>query len=92
MVKYPCPHCGALTISGLRKAFLGPGSHTTCSECGKKVSVPVGRSLLASIPWFLALGMMSFIQENCLISFWVGSLGAMGMLVAWMSFVPLKKV
>ncbi len=91
MLKHSCPHCGAAGISALRKAFLGPALPTTCSECRKNVGVPYGKSMLALLPWFVALGLFPFVSESGLQSFWLGALGAASVAVLWGCLVPLTR-
>jgi hypothetical protein len=90
MVKHPCPHCGELSISGLRRMCLGPLLPTRCSSCGGRVGVPWW-SLVALVPWFIALGISAATQEHGMLNFWIGAFGAMGMFVVWGSVVPLVR-
>ena len=49
MEKYPCPSCGAKTISFWQKQFSGPLRKIKCSSCGVAVSVPWLHNLLLSL-------------------------------------------
>ena len=44
-----CPHCHKPAMSQVRKSFLGPALSTSCSHCGKRVSVS-WFAMLAVIP------------------------------------------
>lgn len=90
MVKHPCPHCGEATISGLRRACLGPALPTKCSSCGRKVGVPWW-SLVVILPWLLALVIQYELIEGGLLSFALGAMGALGMMLLFAALVPLVK-
>jgi hypothetical protein len=47
--------------------------------------------MLMMAPFFLAIGLLPFVCEDGLKSFWLGAIGAMLMFVLWGSFVPLVK-
>ena len=44
-----CPNCGQKAMSGLTKAFLGPGRTVACTSCGSRLSTP-WRALALNIP------------------------------------------
>ena len=90
MVQYRCPHCGNDCISGLRKTFLGPFVATSCSSCGKRVSVPYW-SMVAMVPWFVAIWLQLVIPDRAPHGFALGSISVLVVAVIWQSFVPLVK-
>lgn len=90
MVQHRCPHCGNDGISGLRKSFLGPLATTNCSSCGKAVSVPYW-SMVALLPWFIAIFLVLAIPDRAFPGFWLGAISVMLTALIWQSFVPLVK-
>lgn len=48
MERYRCPRCGERTIGFWQKQFAGAEPHTSCSGCGARLAVPLGRSSLAA--------------------------------------------
>ncbi len=91
MITHPCPHCGANSISGLRKMCLGPVTATMCSECKGKVGVPYGKSFLAMIPFIAVACLAPFVRDNGTWSFYLGLFGGMFSMILWGSIVPLVK-
>jgi len=90
MAMHSCPHCNKDGITTLRRAFLGPAMVTICTECGGKVGVPLGRSIVAAVPYLLAIGAASVIDDPvnsvfCLV------IGAAVMFGLFFKFVPLIK-
>jgi hypothetical protein len=90
LVQHRCPHCGEGGISGVRKFFLGPLRTTSCSRCGRPVSIPYW-SIVIVVPWLIALVMVLAIPDRALYGFWLGSLSVVLMSLIWAGFVPLVK-
>ena len=86
-----CPHCNKSGISVLRRAFMGPLLPATCRECGGKVGVPMGKSMLAFVPFFVAVFGPQFAPTPAL-SYLVWGVGAAITLVLHIKFVPLIKL
>jgi hypothetical protein len=87
---YPCPHCNQPGISLRRRASLGPAIPATCRACGKKVRVPWGRSLLAMLPFFVAVLVVPFLNS---LTLQVVVVLAGGIIMFWLylRWVPLLK-
>ena len=49
MGRYLCPRCGERTIGFWQKQFAGTDLRMSCSRCGAKLAVPLGRSSLAAV-------------------------------------------
>ena len=90
MVMHPCPHCGKLSISGLRRAFLGPAWPTRCDQCGGAVGVPWWSTVLV-VPISAALILAHQVTCSTSIAAVVGVLASTLVFVVWGSFVPLVK-
>jgi hypothetical protein len=52
MKRYPCPHCGDLTITFWRRLWLGPAFPARCPGCGGRVGVPWSRAWLGFLSAF----------------------------------------
>ena len=63
---YACPHCGKPGISLFRRAFLGPAIPATCVTCGRKSGVPLGKSMMALLPFIMAIIIAAFIRTAAL--------------------------
>lgn len=48
MERYRCPRCGEKAIGFWQKQFAGADGRTSCSHCGARLAVPLGRSSLAA--------------------------------------------
>lgn len=86
-----CPHCNKSGISFLRRACLGPLIPATCSVCGGKVGVPMGKSMLAFAP-FLAALVGAQVAPTQALSFLAWIVGAAIMIVLHFKYVPLIKL
>jgi uncharacterized protein (DUF983 family) len=87
---YACPHCGKPGISLFRRAFLGPAIPATCVTCGRKIGVPLGKSMMALLPFILAIIIAPF-TRNAAISASIWIAGIIVMFVLSFMFVPLIK-
>lgn len=74
----------------LRRAFLGTAIPATCTSCGAKVGVPLGKSAVAFLPCLLAM-----VAARHLLTFTLAAIawlvGAAAMFILWFTFVPLVK-
>lgn len=87
---YACPHCNNPGISMLRRAFLGTAIPATCTSCGAKVGVPLGKSAVAFLPCLLAMVAARHLPTFTLAAIaWL--VGAAAMFILWFTFVPLVK-
>jgi len=87
---YPCPHCNQPGISFRRRACLGPAIPATCRACGKKVSVPWGRSFLATLPFLVAVLAAPFLS-SLIVQVIVVVVGGIIMFGLYLGWVPLVK-
>lgn len=87
---YICPHCNKPGISKLRRAFLGPAIPAACAQCGGKVGVPLGKTLVAALTGFVAYVVAQFAPTPAL-SISAFTVGAVVVVVLFFKFVPLVK-
>jgi len=94
-----CPYCGREGISAFRKLWIGPATSAHCSECGGRVTVPWGRSLLALLPLLVAVGAWGALEATMsnacslrIATFWLGAVGGGLLLFLWTTWVPLIRL
>jgi hypothetical protein len=87
---YNCPHCQQPGISVLRRSFLGPAIPATCVQCGRKIGVPYGKSVVAALP-FLAAIVISVFVATLLVQVTLCLVGAATMVALFLNWVPLIK-
>ena len=85
-----CPHCQMPGISGLRRAFLGPGLPAKCSQCGKKVSVPYW-SILTIVPMLAGFLGAPLVTDNSFIAAGLAMYCTATTFTLWAALVPLEK-
>jgi hypothetical protein len=74
----------------LRRACLGPAIPATCTACGGKIGVPMGRSMLAIAPFIGSIIAARFAPTLALALFaWI--VGATMMITLHFLLVPLIK-
>jgi hypothetical protein len=88
MAMLACPHCGGPGISTSRKLWLGPAIPAKCRTCGKKIGVPWSRSLLAFLPFGIALLATANIQAWSL-RILILAAGSYTMFLINLRYVPL---
>ncbi len=89
--KYLCPHCAEPGLSALRRSYLGPAVPARCTACGNKIGIPYGRSVVATIPFLVAIMFTPLVIFEPLAVAALITCGAIVMFALFYRWVPLEK-
>jgi uncharacterized protein (DUF983 family) len=84
-----CPSCSKSAIHPLQKFLLGPATHTICSECGAKISVPYGKAFLSALPIIVVAAVIVWNILDVPMFLWISFAVAVTVSTYLQKFVPL---